>query len=346
MLRVALDISRMHYLSKNRGIGVYAQNLYEALQTHPEVDIKLLEGKSSYEQFDLIHFPFFDLFKHTLPLRISKPFVVTIPDLIPLQFPKQYPKGLRGQANFWLQKQALKKAKAIIGISKTVKSDIEKILNINPSKVFFTYLAPSGAYKNITNKDLLKDVQVKYSLPEEFILYVGNVNWNKNILNMTEAAIASGKPLVIIGKAFLDKANLNHPEKKSFKQFLEKYSGNRLIRILGYVSEDDLVKVMNLATAMLFVSFYEGFGLPILEAQSCGLPVITSSVGATKEIAKDSAILVNPNSVAEIAGAIKRIFSSPDFRIKIIKEGFQNLENYSWQKTARETVKVYNNALN
>ncbi len=129
-MKVGLDVSGMHKFSKTRGIGIYAQNLYEAIRKYTQVDIKLIESKDSYKEFDLIHFPFFDLFTHTLPLRISKPFVVTIPDLIPLQFPKHYPPGLKGKLNLLLQKQALKKAKAVIGISQTVKDDVEKILNM------------------------------------------------------------------------------------------------------------------------------------------------------------------------------------------------------------------------
>jgi len=344
-IRVGLEVSRMHKFSKTRGIGVYAQNLYNSIKESGDVEIQLIEGESDYKQFDLIHFPFFDLFRHTLPLRISKPLVITIPDLIPLQFPNHYPPGLKGRASLWLQKKALRNAKAIIGISKTVKRDIEKILKISPDKVFSTYLAPSKDYKKIIDQSLLLGVKKKYALPEEFVLYVGNVNWNKNILNMTEACMIAGKTLVIVGSSFLDKGNLNHPEKKSFKEFLEKYEGNKLIRILGFVEDEDLVKIMNLATVLLFVSLYEGFGLPVLEAQACGLSVITSKTSALGEIAKKGAILVTPESVEEITGAIKRIFSSKDFRKKLIEEGQENLKDFSWEKTAKETVEIYEKVL-
>ena len=344
-MKIGLDVSKMHALSQTRGIGYYAQNLYHSIKKFTDVEIDLIKEKNSYEKYDLIHFPFFDLFTRSLPLNFSKPFVVTIPDLIPIQFPKHYPPGLRGKANYWFQKQALKKARGIIAISETVKKDVEKILKINPEKVFATLLAPSDIYIKINDQKQLNAIKQKYNLPDEFALYVGNVNWNKNILNMAEACIKSGKNLVIIGSSFFDKTNLNHPEKKSFKTFLEKYEDCKLIRIIDFVPNEELVSIMNLATCLVFASYYEGFGLPILEAQSCGLPVITSNVSATAEISGNSVLLVNPENPDEISKAINTLFNSETERKKLIEKGFQNVKNFSWEKTAKQTVEVYKKCL-
>lgn len=340
-MKIGLDVSKMHNLSRSRGIGYYAQNLYESIKKYTHIDIKLIEEKSNYNNFDLIHFPFFDLYKNSLPLKISKPFIVTIPDLIPLQFSQHYPSGIRGKANFWLQKLALKKAKGIIAISDTVKEDVEKILKIKSDKVFSIPLAPSEIYKKITDKKLLDNIKNKYRLPDRFILYVGNVNWNKNILNLAEASIKSGQILVIVGSSFMDKTNLNHPEKQSLKVFLQKYENSSRIKLIGFVPDNDLVAIMNLADCLIFVSFYEGFGLPILEAQSCGTPVITSDISATAEIAGSGALLVNPENPVEISNSIIKIFSSEKIKKDLIKKGWENLEKYSWEKTAHKTVEVY-----
>lgn len=345
MTRVAFDVSRMHQLSQKRGIGTYAQNLFESIKEHTDINISLIDGKTNYQQFDLIHFPYFDLFKNTLPFKLSKPAVVTIHDLIPIQFPKHYPPGIRGRINWHLQRLALKNVKSIIAVSEIVKKDIENILKINPEKITVVYSAPSENFKKIADKKILEDMKEKYRLGEDFVLYVGNVNWNKNILKMTQACVESGKKLVIIGSAFFDKSSLNHPEKKSFKAFLEKYSENSLITMLGYVPESDLVAIMNLAKCLLLVSFYEGFGLPILEAQSCGLPVITSKVSSMPEIGGKGAVLVDPEQIGEITEAINKVFSSETLREELIKEGRDNLKRFSWKKTAKETVKVYENAL-
>lgn len=344
-MKIGLDVSKMHNLSLTRGIGYYAQNLYDSIKKYTEIDMKLIKEKSDYSDFDLIHFPFFDMFKHTLPISISKPFVVTIPDLIPLQFSSHYPPGFKGKANLWLQKMSLKKASAIIAISKTVKEDIKRILRIHDNKIFAIHLASSEIYKKITDKKLLAGISKKYNLPDKFILYVGNVNWNKNILNTAEASIRSGQSLVIVGSSFLDKSDLSHPEKRSFKMFLDKYQNSPLIKKLGFVPDDDLVSIMNLATCLIFVSYYEGFGLPILEAQACQTPVITSNISATAEIAGEGSVLVDPENPAEISKAITNIFESEDLRSEVIKRGTRNLQNFSWKKTALETVEVYKKCL-
>lgn len=344
-MKVALDISRMHPLSRNRGIGVYAKNLFDSLKKYTDIDVKLIEEKTDYSKFDLIHYPFFDLFKHTLPLGLKKPTVVTIHDLIPIQFPKHYPAGIKGKINLQLQKMSLKNVKSIVAVSKTVKEDIIKSLRVPAGKISVVYSAPSEKFHRVQEKSELERVKNKFGLSDEFTLYVGNVNWNKNILNMTEAVLKANKNLIIIGSAFLDKTNLSHPEKRSLKLWLEKYGDDKRIKILGFVETEDVVVIMNLAKCLIFTSFYEGFGLPILEAQSCNLPVITSKISATAEIAGKGAILVDPENPEEISDSLEKLFGDERFKKELIDEGRENLKRFSWKETALETVKVYEAAL-
>lgn len=344
-MKVAFDISRMNKLSLKRGIGVYSLNLFSSIKKYSDLDIQLIESKADYKKFDLIHYPFFDLFDHTLPLNPIKPTVITIHDLIPIMFSKHYPAGLRGKINWHLQLHTLKKASAIIAVSNTVKNDIEKLLKIKSNTTTVIYSAPSSNFRKIEDKKRLEDARVKYLLPQEFVLYVGNVNWNKNIMTMTEAVLKVNKTLVIIGGAFLDKTNLSHPEKKTFRDWLEKFQNNNKVKILGFVSDDEIVSIMNLATCLVFVSYYEGFGLPILEAQACDLPVITSNISATAEIAGKGAILVSPEKEKDIANAVNDLFNSENLADELIRSARKNLKRFSWEKAALETVKVYENAL-
>lgn len=344
-MKVAFDISRMNKLSRNRGIGIHSKNLFESLKKYTDLDIDLIEEKTDYRNYDLIHFPFLDLFTRTLPLKIPKPFVVTVHDLIPIQFSKHYPAGLRGKLSWHLQKLALKKASRIITISNSVKKDIVEILNFDEDKVKVIYLAPSENFKVVHDKTVLQKTKQKYNLPDEFVLYVGNINWNKNILNMTEAVMQAGKKLVIIGGAFLDKNNLDHPERKSFKDWLNKYEANENILRLGFIPEEEIVRIMNLAKTLIFVSHYEGFGLPILEAQACGLPVITSNNSATAEVAGRGALLVDPENVNNISSAIEKIFNDIKLRDSQVKSGKDNLDRFSWEKIAKSTLKVYEDTL-
>lgn len=345
-MKIAIDISRMHVLSRNRGIGVYAKNLYASLKKFTDLDVELVEEKADINKFDLIHYPFFDMFNHTLRINSGKPFVVTIHDLIPLMFPKHYPPGIKGRINWHLQKHSLKKVKTIISVSNTVKKDIEKILGYNPSQIKVVYSAPSHIFRKISDKSLLTATRNKYRLPDEFVLYIGNINWNKNIINSTEAILSADKNLVIVGSAFLDKKNLNHPEKRSFKEWLKKYGTDKRVTVIGFIETEDVVYIMNLARCLIFASFYEGFGLPILEAQACGLPVITSKVSATAEVAGKGAILVNPENQKEISNEVKKIFGDEKLRERLSQEGINNIERFSWKETALRTVRVYEDALN
>lgn len=344
-MKIGLDISRLHPLSRNRGIGVYAKNLFDSLKKYTEIDVELIEEKMDYSKFDLIHYPFFDFFSHSLKTDSDKPFVVTIHDLIPVMFPKHYPPGIKGRINWLWQKQSLRNAVSVITVSNAVKNDIEKKLDIDPKKISVIYSAPSEKFYKITDEVKLEQVKNKYHLPQRFVLYVGNVNWNKNILNTTEAVLDANKKLVIVGNSFLDKTNLDHPEKKSFKIWLDKYGNDERIKTLGFMETEEIVLLMNLAECLIFVSLAEGFGLPILEAQACKLPVITSNIPATAEIAGEGAVLVDPESVTNISVAVRNLFDNNNLKEQVIRAGVENLSRFSWEKTAINTAKVYERSL-
>lgn len=339
-MKVALDISNLNPLNKNRGVGVYAKNLFEALKKYTEVDVKLVDDKID-EKFNLVHYPYFDLFARTLKVKDGIKTLVTIHDVTPLLFPQAYPPGVRGKIKHFFQKQTLKKIDGVITDSEASKKDIVKYLKFPSEKVFPVYLAQSEKFKVITDKDKLKRIKEKYSLPEKFALFVGNVNFNKNLLNQTQACIEAGLDFCLIGSSFEKKDDLNHPELKSFKKFLEKYEKNPLVHILGFVEEEDLVAILNLAEISMFASVYEGFGLPILEAQACGVPVITANVSSMPEVAGEGAIFVNPGKVEEIKVAIDSLLNNDKLRKEMISKGFDNLKRFSWEKTAIETASIY-----
>lgn len=338
MIKVFFDINPIKSGHKTRGVGVYIKNLLKALESRD--DVKLVDLKEA----DLIHYPFFDFFKYSVTFKTSKPQVVTIHDTTPLLFPRHYPKGIKGTINYGLQRMSLKN-KVIITDSENSKKDINKILKIDLNKIFVTYLSGGEQYKKITDDQILKKVKRRYKLPEKYALYVGSVNWNKNLLNMAEAATKAGIDFVLIGKGFEEKENLNHPELKSFRTFLEKYQNNPKIHILGYVDDEDLVAITNSAQVFLFVSFYEGFGMPVLEAQKSGVPVITSNVSSLPEVVGDSALMIDPESVDDIVKAILKVTSDKVLRNDLIVKGLENVKRFSWEKTAKHTVEVYKYAL-
>jgi glycosyltransferase involved in cell wall biosynthesis len=259
-------------------------------------------------------------------------------DVIPLVFPNYFPAGIKGYINLYFQKRALRKADAVICDSNTSKTDIIEKLSINKNIVHKVYLAPSQSFKPATDSKALQRTAEKYKLPKKFALYVGDVNWNKNVLNILEASKLSKVPLVLAGKAF----NEDIPEARKIKNKIKKLNISKNVTITGYVSEQELVCLYNLASVTLMPSYYEGFGLPVLESMACGTPVVCSNVASLSEIGLGAAIFCDPTSPEDIASKIKKVFNLSDKkRDELTKKSINHAKKFTWQKTVQETVKVY-----
>jgi glycosyltransferase involved in cell wall biosynthesis len=339
-MRVGFDLRKMHSGNLVRGVGFYTRNLTESLKKYTEVEVEVFNTDSEVKKVDLIHYPFFDFFQPTLPLRKSLPTVVTVHDITPLLFPTHYPPGIKGKLKHQLQKLALKSVNAIITDSNSAKSDISKHFKIPESKIFVTYLAAAEHFKVIKDQKVLEQVKKKFELPEKFALFVGSVGWNKNLLGIAEGSIKAGVEVVFVGKDFTDKSSLDHAERKSFAQFLAKYENNPLVHILGFVDDEEMVALFNLSFVTMLPSFYEGFGMTILESQACGIPVITSNLSSMPEVGGDSVIYVDPENPDSIAEAIKSLDDKKTYD-PLVKKGLENVKRFSWEKTAKETESVY-----
>ncbi len=345
MIRVAINNTALSSGHKTRGIGFYTKNLIDSLRAHLDITVLQFSMTKDIKRADIVHYPNFDFFQMTLPFKRKFPTVVTIHDVIPLLFPEHYPPGIKGRLKLSLQKRSLKSISGVITDSEVSKKDIHQILGVELRKIYVTYLAPATHFKAISDKKRLKEIKDKYNLVDQFAIFVGSVNWNKNLLNLTQASVDAGIDIYLIGKNFEEISVSNHPELRSYKQFLEKYSNHPKVHLLGFIPDEEIVEIYNLASILLLPSFYEGFGLPILEAQTCGLPVITSNTSCMPEIAGEGAILVNPESIEEIKQGIEKIINDKKFTESLINGGFKNVKKFSWNKTADETVKVYQHVL-
>lgn len=343
-MKVGIDISSLHEMSKGRGIGFYIRYLIESLKRYTDTEVVVFETTEKNEKVDLVHFPFFDFFRPTLKVSTDIPAVITIHDVIPLLFPKHYPQGLKGRINLFRQKQALKKVKAVITDSEASTRDVIKIFKLPQIRVNTIYLAPADYFKKLPEPEIKKRIN-KFKLPEKYILYSGGVNWNKNLLAQTNAASRTGLDIVFVGGGFENRSNLDHAELNEFKKFLSEYEKNPQVHILGYVSDEELAGLVNGAQALLFASRYEGFGLPILEAQACGTPVLAGKTSSMIEVAGNGAEFVNPDSEEDIKLGLNKILNDSKNKRGLITRGFENLKRFSWEKTALETVKVYQDAL-
>ncbi|MCL4366992.1 glycosyltransferase family 4 protein [Patescibacteria group bacterium] len=346
MIKIAFDVSPLQAGHQTRGVGFYIQNLLQQLKKDSRVKVVEFDNLSQVKRADLVHYPFFDFFKASLPLYKKYPTVLTIHDVTPLLFPQRYPAGVRGLINLLRQKLALTNIDMVITDSESSRSDIIKILGIKEDIVQSIYLAAGSDFQILRDAKFLKKIKTKYSLPDRFVVYTGNVNWNKNILNLAKGCLESDLDLVIIGKSFTQKYNLDHPELRSFARFIEEYADNPRIHLLGFVETTDLVGIINLANVGLLPSFYEGFGLPILEFQACGLPVVTANTASMPEIAGQAAMLVDPYQPLEITQAINDVMQNNDLRKELVELGLKNIQRFSWSQCADQTIQVYKKIIN
>ena len=352
--KIGIDISPLKDANRFRGVGFYTKNLVDALQRlvkedkkYSNFEIKLINeqyGNLTIQQFSLIHYPYFDPFFLTLPKRGEVPMVVTVHDLTPLKFPEHYPPGIKGKLRWFAQKNRLKKVDAIITDSQNSKKDIMmEVVDYPENQIHVVYLAPAPIFKKLKIKQ-------KYHLPDTFVLYVGDVNWNKNVPGLVKACEKIGIPLVIVGRQAVSKNyNRTHIEnrdlvwlqKKAKKsKFLKRYSSKSLF-LLGFVPTKDLVAIYNLATVYCQPSFYEGFGLPVLEAMACGCPVVSSNRGSLPEICGKAALMFNPHRKGDIDNALQKIIKNKKLAVDLSKRGLIQAKKFSWRKTAQETLNIY-----
>lgn len=352
MYKVAIDTSCLTSENRFRGIGSYTKNLIEnfVLLKKPDIIVEPINfKKTSYyflsQNFSLLHYPDFNPFFPSNPLINNTSTVVTVHDLIPIIFPKFFPKGLRGWFKWQSQKRFLKKADLILTDSESSRKDIAKIIKISKEKVKRVYLAPEKIYKKLPkNHKLLINISKKYHLPKNYVLYVGDLNWNKNLPGLVEAFKVIKEDikdfkLVLVGKAFF-KNNLK--ELKQLKTKINRLKLEKEVLFQNFLPREDLLGLYNLAKIYCQPSFYEGFGLPVAEAMACGCPVVIAQAGSLSEIGKDAAIYIDPDSPESIALGLKKAISLSKIELKkIIDKGLKRVKNFSWQKTAKETLEAY-----
>lgn len=346
-MKVAVDARPLGSGDSVRGIGVYTRELLKAFKAIKK-QVTVLDkelNNSDLAGFDLVHFTSFNPFTVSVPLTKPKgtKFVLTIYDLIPLIYPAHYPPGVKGAIRLAVNKYLIKKnVDAILTISETSKKDVCRFLGVNPDIVHVVYLAPRPLFKKEEIKGWTFEVGGK-RVPKTFALYVGDVNYNKNIPVLVDACRITKIPLVIAGKQAykVEEMDLKHPELKHLKGI--DWSG--VIRV-GFVPEDILVELYNSASVYIQPSLYEGFGLPVLEAFACGVPVVAGKTQALVEIGEGAAFLADPADPKDFAEKIKSVLNDKKLAGEMVKKGYGRVKDFTWEKTARETYAVYETVIN
>lgn len=329
--------------SKTRGVGVYTRELITALnKTYPRDQFIESTGNPYTLTSDLVHYPFFDPFYLTLPWLYKRKTVITIHDLIPLKYPEHFRIGLRGRLKWFIQKYRASRSSAIITDSVSSGLDIERLMGIPKSKIHVVPLASSSV---ATTALTSRKVKRLYKLPDTFILYVGDINWNKNILGLLDAfnrVKDQSAHLVLMGKVWSDKPNI--PEFRAIMDKINTSPKKSLIHLLGYIPNHHKGSIYALSTLYVQPSWDEGFGLPILEAMSLGCPVISSNRGSLQEVGGEAVIYFDPGT-NELSKKIDDLLSREPKRQELTRLGLIQAKKFSWKATAALTKAIYSKVL-
>lgn len=357
-MKIAIDLSQIIY---GTGVSHYRKNLVENLLKIDNQNEYLLFG-SSFGQYQRLKFEiekladnnslaktfplpdlFYRLWANKIRLGKIENFigdfdilhtsdwteppsnhlkVTTIHDLAPFLLPKFTPKLVRDVHKVKVA-WSYKESKLIIVPSDNTKQDLIG-MGFDSSRIRVVYEAP-----NIKKAPLAEVERVwkKYNIHTKYVLAIGT-NPRKNVDKLIQAfqLADTGRDMKLLVVGESKKVN----------------SYERGVRFLGYLPDEDLSPLLTGSTALLFPSLYEGLGIPILDAFNCGVPVMTSNISAMPEIASDAAILVNPNDVRSIKKGIEDVLSKPK---TLIAKGLKRVKDFSWMKTANQTLEIYSEAV-
>ncbi len=269
---------------------------------------------------------------HYGPYFSKVPYAVTIFDLSYLHFPKLFKQDDLYQLTNW-SKRSILKSKHIFAISESTKSDIIKNYGVDPSKIIVTYMGYDQSFKP-QPKLAINKVKNKYKIERDYIIFIGTLQPRKNIEKLIEAfsALDAGSlNLVIVGK----KGWL-------YDSIFQKVKDNELeskVIFTDFVPSSDLPTLISGSKAYVLPSLWEGFGIPVIEAQACGVPVVVSNTSSLPEVVGESGILINPENIDSIADGIKKALDEKTSSA-LAKKGFENIERFSWQKCAQQTLRV------
>ena len=294
-------------------------------------DYFLLPSAIRKNRIDVMLFP-----KYVIPFFVNCRKIVVVHDLgFYLPF-KIYPWHDIVYIRLML-KSSIKRADHIITVSQNTKRDIVRIIGVNENDVTVTYEAPNERYKEIDDERTLNKVKKKYDLNHPFIFNPSSCDLRKNVVRLLKAFKRIEKK--IPHKLFITGRK---PRRiREVNKVVNKLDIGERVRIQSRIPSEDMPALYNLADLCVYPSLYEGFGLPILEAMSCGCPVITSKTSSMPEVAGDAAILVNPNEEKEISEAMYEVLTNDELKSSLIRKGSIRVEKFSWERTAETTLEIF-----
>jgi len=342
-MRIGIDCRALHNTSRYLGIGMYTLNFVQALsQANGHHQLIPFGGNSFLRQrrkyrMDLCH-----VLEFLPPFPEVGRAVVTVYDLIPLIFPKIYLRwrSVRTRWNLRSYFRFLKKVRQIIAISHHTKADLTRLLEIPEERIRVIYPGVSSVFRPCDNRQTLPSVLARYGIQPPFVLYVGSCDYRKNIPGLMRAfarfRVGKFREFRLVLAGYLTKAN-----RKALQQQGAALGLGHSLHLLGYVPLEDLVALYNAAMMLVFPSFYEGFGFPVLEAMACGTPVIASSTASLPEVTDGSALLVNPYDNDSVVDGMQQMAGDRSLRETLVQKGLVRAQQFTWARAAQETFALY-----
>jgi glycosyltransferase involved in cell wall biosynthesis len=289
---------------------------------------------------DLAHVPYWGP-----PLRSPAPLICTVLDVIPLVVP-EYRTGFKNRLYTSLVVAAARGAAHILTISGDAKHDIARHIGVPAEHVTVTHLAADHSFHPDLDREHDEVVRARYGLDDvdDFVLYLGSYAVHKNVKLLLAAytyvaqAVGQDVPLVLAGHV---PSTWGTPRFPDLPAYIDEIGLGKFVRWIGPVSEEDKRSLYRLATVFVFPSRYEGFGLGPLEAMASGTPVVACEVSSVPEVVGDAAFLVEPTDSRAMGGAILSLIMQPDHAVQLRNRGLARARDFSWRKTAAETLSVY-----
>jgi len=278
------------------------------------------------------------------PVVGSFPMVTTVHDVMPIRFAAQFRPWYRSYAAVVMPRLA-RRARAVITVSLAAKEEIVEWFGVPPERIVVIPHGVDPAFTPIHAEDPdAVAVSRRYHLPKAFVFAVGSVEPRKNLIRLLEAV------RLLRDRPATRDVTLVHAGPEGWRPEETAAAVSRLglkeaVQFLGYVPVGDLRALFGLARCFVYPSLWEGFGLPVIEAMSCGCPVVASGVSSIPEVAGDAALFVDPHSVENIAAGIAAAWDGGSLREDLIRRGFERARNFTWERAARATLSVYEAAL-
>lgn len=295
----------------------------------------LIAAYLNRDRLDVFHAP-----ANVMPLSYNRPTVITVHDLAIYEHPEWFPTQIASTR--LLVPQSIKKAAEIIAVSKTTKRDLLNLFEVPAKKIHVVYEAADTSLLKL--KDSAADVRKIYSLPKKYILYVGTIDPRKNLTALIQAwqRLVHLHPDVVKDAALVIAGGTGYRGQDVLDLVATLQSPS--IKVLGYISHNHKIRLMMGATAFVFPTRYEGFGLPVLEAMQLGTPVISTSVSSIPEVAGEAALLDDPEDVEQLAKNIRTVLTRPALVSRLRRAGKLQAKKFTWTAAARETLAVYRRA--